>query len=265
MGGLSTRAWANPLRHLRAGGRPVIDQPRSIVPIGLDEALRREHRASQLPEVRSLVGELISAGYKRSGEPKGADGVAGYVTEGGHAVSLAFAKDGSDEATAFVDVRWWDRRRDPWPCEERMPDVYSKEVIHGVPGTPSVIRFRYVDERDGLASREETFEAGSVADVECEPDCHPHPPGACPPECDGSGPHLCLHCDVYENVCSGPPPDCPQCLACLLCVHWACGALCTVTCGAICNSFSEKYCCDERTYTCCPPDFSTFPPTVHCL
>lgn len=147
-----------------------------------------------------------------------------------------------------------------------MADVYSKEVIHGPPGRPSVLRFRYVDEQGGLASREEIFDLGSVADVvDCSPDCHPHPVGPCPPSC--SGPNVCFHCTYARNICSKPPPDCPQCLACALCTHFACGALCAVTCEAICNSFTEKYCCDEFEAVCCAPDLGTLypPPIPDCL
>jgi hypothetical protein len=260
VGGLSTRAWANPLRHLRSGTRPVIDQPQSIVPIGLDEALRRERRASQLPDVRSLVGELISSGYKRSGEPVGVDGVGGWPTEGGRAVSLGFAKNGSEEATVFVVARWWDeKRRDAWPREDVMPDVFSRELIRGAPGTSSVVRFRYVDERGGLVSRD--FEANSAADVYCPPNCHPHPPGTCPSACTAA----CVHCSYYANVCTGSPPDCSACKPCLLCWPWWCGASCALICEAVCSTLTETYCCDYSESVCCPPDYSYFPPRVECL
>lgn len=268
VGGLSTRAWADPLRHLRAGGLPVIDEPKSIVRIGLEEALRREHLASQRPEVRTLVAELIGSGYQRSGRPVGVDGVAGWPTEGGRAVSLGFAEDGSDEATVFVVARWWDSPiREAWPCEDRMPDVYSREVIQGAPGALSVLRFRYVDEQRNLASREEAFDAGSAAGVDCTPDCHPHPPGPCPPSCDGSGPNLCFHCGYWANVCSHPPPDCSACQVCLLCVHFACGASCALACSAVCSTLTEKYCCDYFERVCCPPEIGNLypPPIPDCL
>lgn len=257
VGALSTRAWAHPLRHLRSGKRPVIDQPRSVVPVGLDEALRRERRASGLPEVQALVRELMSSGYERAGDPKGADGVVGYASEGAHTVSLAFARDGGDKATAFVEARWWDHKREPRPCEDTMPDVYSKEVIHGLPGTRSVLRFRYVDERGGLASREEIFDLGS-ATVPCELDCHPHPPGPCPTGC--ANPGACVHCKGYRNVCSAPPPDCPGCLACSVCPHWLCSIGCALGCEIVCNSFAERYCCDWQSDECCPTPMGTFPP-----
>lgn len=255
VGGLSTRAWASPLRHLRAGGRPVIGQPRSVVHIGIDEAVRREHLASRRPEVRSLVRELISSGYKRWGEPSGVDGVSGWETEGGRAVSLGFAKDGSEGATVFVTARWWDeKRREAWPCEDVMPDVYSREVVYGPSGTPSLVRFRYVDEEGGLATRE--FEAGSVADACNEPDCHLHPPGVCPDSCN-----VCSHCYYAANVCSAPPPDCSACGYCALCVHFACGVSCSMVCAAVCDSLSEKYCCDWTTAICCLVDLeATYPP-----
>jgi hypothetical protein len=263
VGGLSTRAWAHPLRRLRGGERPVIGQPRSVVPIGLDEALRREQLASQRHEVRSLVSDLIGSGYKRSGQPGGVDGVAGWPTEGGRAVSLGFAKDDSDEATVFVVARWWDeKRREAWPCEDVMPDVFSKEVIRGAPGTPSsVIRFRYFDEQGDLVSREETLDVSSV--VNCtEMDCHTHPLGPCPESCD-TGPAACVHCDYWENVCSHPAPDCPECKLCYLCALVPGCAFCGLTCEAVCNGFAEKYCCDERQFVCCPFDWSlTMPPQL---
>lgn len=267
VGGLSTRAWATPLRHLRAGRPPVIGQPRSVVPIGLDEALRREQLASQRPEVRSLVADLVSSGYKRSGQPVGVDGVAGWPTEGGRAVSLGFAKDGSDKATVFVEARWWDRTREPWACEDRMPDVYSKEVIYDASGVPTMVRFRYVDERGDLASREELLDANSIGDIECTPDCHPHPPGPCPASCDGQGPNLCFHCAYWANVCSHPPPDCSACSVCLLCIHYACGVSCSLICSGVCSGLAEKYCCDYYEATCCPVDLGTLypPPIPDCI
>lgn len=264
VGGFSTRAWARPLHHLRAGGRPVIGQPRSVVPIGLDEAMKRERRAARRPEFQSLVRELTSEGYKRSGEPSGVDGVAGYMTEGGHAVSLGFAKDG-DEPSIFVDIRWWDQRREPWPCDDVMPDVYSREVLQGPPGTPpSVVRFRYVDEEGRLATRDETVAAASTQ-VPCQTTIHTHPPGACPPSCDGSGPALCLHYGYYANVCSYPPPDCRACSPCYLCVPFTCGASCALICQAVCNTFTEQYCCDWTESVCCPPDPDNLLRVPECL
>ncbi len=257
VGGLTTRAWAHPLTHLRAGQRPVIDRPRSVIPIGLEEAQRRERRALQIPEVRTLVRELTSSGYRKVGEPVGVDGVAGWMTEGGKAVSLRFVKDGSDKATASIDARWWDQRREVPACDDAMPDFYSKEVIRGAAGTPSVLRFRYVNESGGLDVREETFDANSAAAIECQPDCHAHtnPPGPCPLGCPGA----CVHCRGYTNVCSGQPPDCSACTPCLLCIPWQCGAPCAVICAALCSTLGEKYCCDYYDSVCCPPDYSQLP------
>jgi hypothetical protein len=260
VGGLSTRAWAHPLHHLRAWRRPVIGQPRSVVPIGLDEALRREHRASRLPEVRAMNRELVRSGYRRSGQPVGVDGVAGWSTEGGRSVSLGFAKGGGEEATAFLVARWWDqKRRESWPCEDVMPDVYLREMIDGPSGSPGLVRFRYVDEEDAVAVRE--FEAGSVA-VDCsDMSCHPHPPGPCPPSCS-SGPAVCFHCTYWANVCTGSAPDCSACGYCSLCVHYACGAACAVTCSALCSTFTEKYCCDWSEQVCCPFDIGPGVPSI---
>lgn len=265
VGGLSTRAWAHPLQRLRSGERPVIDQPRSVVPIGLDEAMRRERRALELPEVGTLMGALVSSGYERAGRPVGVDGVPGWPTEGGRAVSLGFARSETEEATVFVVARWWDeKRREPWPCEDVMPDVFAREVLHGTHGRPTRVRFRYVDERGGIATREETLDASSI---DCSDlNCHPHPPGPCPPSCDGAGPNLCVHCYYWENVCSDPPPDCSACAYCALCVHYACGVSCSLVCAGICNGLAEKYCCDFNEFTCCPFNWtSPLPPQINCL
>lgn len=254
VGGLSTKAWAHPLHILRSGKRPVIDQPQSIMPIGLDEALRREDRAYRLPAVETLVAGLVGSGYTRSGKPVGADGVAGWPTAGGHVVSLGFAKKGSDEPTAFVVARWWDeKRRDPCPQDEPMPDVFSREVVRGEAGKPSLLRFRYVDEQGDLASREEIFDIQSVrADACGDVAIHTHPPGTCPDSCTA-----CLHYQYYANVCSRPPPDCRQCVPCDFINHWAYSLACTVTCEAICASlFMEYYCCDWVDRVCCPVDFN---------
>ncbi len=265
VGGLSTRAWARPLRDLRGGRLSVVGTPRSVVYVGSDEALRRERRAFQLPEFQSIIRDLISSGYKRSGGPTGADGVAGYMSEGGHVVSLRFVKDDGGEATAFAVARWWDHPRERCPHEEVMPDVFSREVVRGVAGAPSLLRFRYVDERGGLASKEEEFGPGSGVDLYCEPDCHTHPLGPCPTSCDN--PPVCLHCRYATNVCSEPPPDCPECLLCAFCPGWPCGFFCTLTCDNVCNSTAEKYCCDYAESVCCPVDLSsTYPPSIpECL
>lgn len=260
VGGLSTRAWARPLHHLRATGRPVIGQPRSAVDIGLDEALRREQWAFSRPDVQSLVRDLVGSGYKRVGEPVGADGVAGYETEGGHSVCLGFAKDGSDTSTVVIDARWWDQRREPWPCDDLLPDVYSREVIRGVAGVPPVVRFRYVDEQGGLTTREESADVSSLVGSsagapDCsELDCHPHPPGPCPAGCTAA----CSHCRYPRKICSGQPESCPVCVACSLCIGLpGCATFCALVCGSICEDVtSDKYCCDYSESVCCPFDWA---------
>lgn len=255
LGGFSTRAWAHPLLNL--GRLPHIDQPKSVVYVGMQEALRREHRASQLSEFQSIVRELTSSGYKRLGEPKGGDGVAGYASAGGHSVVLGFAKKGSDKATVFVEARWWDQLREQWPCDDRMPDVFSKELIRGAAGTPSAVRFRYVDDQRDLVSRE--FDLDSARTLICEPDCHPHPPGYCP------GCTACGHCVGPTNVCTGPDPDCPDvyCVACLACGPvWPCAAACALICGTLCSDVPSTWCCDYVDLTCC---VSPVPPFANCV
>lgn len=239
----------------------MIGLPRSIVAVGPDEALRRERRASQLPEVKSLVRELVRSGYKRTGAPKGVDGVSGYITAGAHVVSLGFAKVGSDKVTAVVEARTWDQRRESQPCEEVMPDVYSREMIPGASGTPAVARFRYVDEGGSLATREQVLDVGSMEAVCGEPDCHTHPPGTCPAGCTAA----CVHCSYYANVCTGSPPDCSACVACSACPHWACSISCALVCEAVCSTLTESWCCDPTDSVCCPPDYSVFPPRFECL
>jgi hypothetical protein len=259
VGGLSTRAWARPLRGLRAGHLPVVDKPRSLVLVGLEEARRRERRASQLPEFQTLVRDLISSGYKRSGVPVGGDGVPGYLTEGGQGCFVGFAKDGSDKASVWVNARWWDQPRAPSCFEDDMPDVFSTEVIYGTLGTQSVVRYRYVDDQGALAAREEIVETRPGA-VDCPVDCHLHPPGPCPEGCS----HVCSHCYGPRNICKScyTDPECGDaCFACNLIPHWLWSAACNIACGIACET-CDVYCCDYADTVCCDTDT---PPFFSCL
>ena len=259
VGGFATRAWATPLRDLRAGPHlPRVGKPKSIVQVGLDAAAKRERDAYKRPEVRALVSDLENRGYERLGAPLGVDGVDGYVGEGGHAVGLGFGKIGSEEASVTLIARWWDQVNDR--CElEDMPDVFSTEVFPGSGDMSSLVRFRYVGDNGAVEVRDQIADPRAA----CEPVCHPHPPGPCHPDCPGAA---CVHCIGPTNICHGTDPDCMDqctlCPHCLLVPHWAYAALCVITCNIYCEeACANDYCCDYIDTKCCsgPPGLFGIP------
>ncbi len=264
VGGAFTRAWAGPLHSLRANRFPVGDgKPKSIVLVGPAESLRREHRAYQLPEVQVLVRDLTRRGFERVGDPQGVDGVAGYVSGGGHAVGLGFAKGGGDAPTVTLVARWWDEARLSCDLGESMPDVYYHEKVGGS-GTTALVRFRYVDDKGDLATREEVVNVSDVPDA-CAPSCHAHPPGACPPECGA----VCTHCEGYTNTCYVQDPDCMQqctlCPHCFFVNHWAYALLCVTVCYSFCEQrCAGTYCCDYIDRACCFEEVGGIPLIPHC-
>jgi len=266
VGGAFTRASAGPLRNLPNLGThapSVVAKPQSIVFVDHKESLRRERYAYELPAVRELVSDLTGRGYQQVGKALGVDGVAGYVTEGGHGVGLGFARAGEKDATVFVAARWWDQPALECDHQDSMPDIFSSETILGGPDQPHMVRFRYVGDRGSIMTREEIVEPSQL----CGTECHLHTHGPCPSLCDG----VCKHCTGPRNVCQGYDPDCENdcaatCfLACLAVAkyHWTIGAACSIACGITCdNQCQQHYCCDFQETICCTN--TTFP-FLHCF